>query len=513
MENRTTKSIKNANVAMFYYFVQLILAFWSRRTFFDYLGSEILGLDTTVGNLLAVLNLAEMGIGASVGYFLYKPIYCRDFNEINKIVALQGWIYQKIAYCIIMASCVLMLFFPIIFEKSDIPLWYPYATFITMLVGSLLGYFFNYRQIVLFADQKGYKLSGVTQGAQAILKIVLIIGLPMVSSPFIFYLSINLIGHIFGCVWLEWLIRREYPWLSYKRVNGRLLFKEYPTIIKKTKQVFIHRISGTILGEATPLIMYTFSSLTTIAYYGNYSLIVSNLSKLLNSVFSSTGAGVGNLIASGDKHKQLQVFWELFDSRLCFAWTIIYCLYFLISPFVSVWLGEEYILSPALVVIILFRTAISINRSTVDLFIWGHGMYQDIWATICEAILNLILALFLGCFFNIEGVLAAGIISQTLFIGLWKPYFLFSRGFGVSSSMYFFNFLGRCIYLVIAGCLIYNILQLIQLKQINTYFEFFRYASITFIITLTVLFLMFYTFTSGMKCFVRRILSLISHNK
>ena len=59
-ESRTTKSIKNAQVSFFYYVVLMILGFWSRKVFFDYLGAEVVGLETTAGNLLGFLNLAEL---------------------------------------------------------------------------------------------------------------------------------------------------------------------------------------------------------------------------------------------------------------------------------------------------------------------------------------------------------------------------------------------------------------------------------------------------------------------
>lgn len=75
VETRTEKSVRNAKVALIFYLVQILLGFFSRKAFFDYLGSEILGLNTTVANLLGFLNLAELGIGTSVGYFLYKPLF------------------------------------------------------------------------------------------------------------------------------------------------------------------------------------------------------------------------------------------------------------------------------------------------------------------------------------------------------------------------------------------------------------------------------------------------------
>lgn len=118
MSDRTKKSILNAQVSLFYYLIQLILGFWARKVFFEYLGSEILGLDTTASNLLGMLNLAEMGIGTSVAYFLYKPLFEKDTPTINKIVALQGWIYKRIAFLIIILAVIMMCFFPHDFCQS-----------------------------------------------------------------------------------------------------------------------------------------------------------------------------------------------------------------------------------------------------------------------------------------------------------------------------------------------------------------------------------------------------------
>ena len=80
--SRTSKSIKNAKVALIFYFAQLVLGFFSRKAFFDYLGSEFLGLNTTASNLLGFLNLAELGVSAAICYFLYQPLYEKDYDKL-----------------------------------------------------------------------------------------------------------------------------------------------------------------------------------------------------------------------------------------------------------------------------------------------------------------------------------------------------------------------------------------------------------------------------------------------
>ena len=159
VKSRTQRSIQNVRIALIYYFINLIISFISRKIFIEYLGTEILGLNTTVVNLLQFLNLAELGIGAAISYTLYQPLADNNRDKICEIVSVQGYMYRKIAGFVILGSFILMCFFPFIFAKTQLPLWYAYGTFFVLLTSSLASYYFNYRQIVLTADQKDYKIT------------------------------------------------------------------------------------------------------------------------------------------------------------------------------------------------------------------------------------------------------------------------------------------------------------------------------------------------------------------
>lgn len=269
-ESRTSKSLKNAQVALIFYFLQLLLGFFSRKVFFDYLGSEILGLNTTASNLLGFLNLAELGVSTAVSFFLYQPLYDKDYKKLNKLVSLQGWIYRNVAFFIIIASGILMCFFPIIFKKSPLPIWYAYLTFSILLFSSLLGYFRNYKQIVLYADQKGYKIQEYVQGSMIVKTVLQILTIPYFPFPFFTWLILEFIGAISTTILLNYIIKKNYSWLDTKVSEGKKYLKEYPEVLKKTGQAFFHRIGFVILNQSSPLIIYAFTSLTTVALYGNY---------------------------------------------------------------------------------------------------------------------------------------------------------------------------------------------------------------------------------------------------
>ena len=77
-DSRSVKSAKNASVALLFYALSLLVQFFSRSVFINYLGADILGLNSTATSLLQFLNMAEMGLGAAVAFTLYKPIAEND---------------------------------------------------------------------------------------------------------------------------------------------------------------------------------------------------------------------------------------------------------------------------------------------------------------------------------------------------------------------------------------------------------------------------------------------------
>ena len=102
MGNRTKKSILNAEVNLFFYFLGLIVAFFSRKIFLDNLGADFIGLTGTLLSILSFLNLSELGIGLSVSYFLFKPLANNDKDKINEIISVMGYLYRWIGFIILM---------------------------------------------------------------------------------------------------------------------------------------------------------------------------------------------------------------------------------------------------------------------------------------------------------------------------------------------------------------------------------------------------------------------------
>ena len=166
-----------------------------------------------------------------------------------------------------------------------------------------------------------------------------------------------------------------------------------------------------------------------VALYTNYTILIQKLEGLISGVINSTSAAIGNLIAEGDKSKILKVFRELLAIRIFIASIVGACIYKFSSIFIGVWLGEEYILSNTVVLIIATLSALNIARGVLDQFCYGCGLFADVWAPYTESAIMVVVSLICGNIWGLPGVLCGSLVSIILIIYVWKPYYLFSRGF------------------------------------------------------------------------------------
>lgn len=440
IQSRTTNSIRNSAVAMFMYFTNLILQFYSRKIFLDYLGTEILGLNTTLNNLLQFLNLAELGVGSAIGCTLYKPIAEKDYVKINDIVSLQGIIYKTIAVFVLGGSVILGCFFPVIFEKTDLPLWYAYASFIVLLVGSLLGYFVNYRQIILSANQQEYKIQYTYKLSMSIKLLVQIIAMKVFSNAYVWWLILEFLFAIFASIFLNREIAKSAPYLKKSNKDYHTLKKIHPEVFTKVRQMFFHKVAGFALMQLSPLIIYAYTTLTVVAIYGNYMIIYLGIISLSNAAFNGINGSIGNLLHTASKGQIYKVFNELLSIRFFLAFLFCYIFYLYATPFVSLWIGKEYALPPSTLLLMVGILFINLIRQTIENYINSLGLFKDIWAPITEMSINILLSILFGYYWGLNGVLFGIICSLIPIVVIWKPIFLFHWGLNLNIKLFWSPF-------------------------------------------------------------------------
>lgn len=167
-ESRLHKSFLNAKVNVLFYVITLFISFFSRKIFLEQLGADFIGLTGTLQNLLGFLNLANLGIGASMGYILYKPLFEKDREKLREIISVLGYLYRYVGLSILVSGGILALFFPLIFKNTEFEPGVIYFAYFSFLASSLIGYFVNYRQVLLGADQRNYVVTAYSQTANLV---------------------------------------------------------------------------------------------------------------------------------------------------------------------------------------------------------------------------------------------------------------------------------------------------------------------------------------------------------
>lgn len=428
--SRTSLGLKNIRVNTFMNVCMLLLNFFSRKIFIECLGAEVVGLNSTVYNILEFLNFAELGIVSGVRFMLYKPVYNSDYTTINEIITLQGYLYKKISLVIIFFAAALMGFIPIIFGKMNLPLWYAYASFGVLLYSSIIGNFVNYRQIMFHVSQHSYRLSRITMLVSVVKICCQMAMIYFMTEGYVWWLVCEVVFTTVNCIVINIMTKREYPFLKKSTMTFRALMQKYRILAVKVRQLFFHRICAIALTKATPVIIYSFTTLAEVTLYGNYKMIVKGIETLSNISIWSIGPGIGNLVAEGNRAKTVAVFHEVYVVRLLVTSIAVYSFLTLSSSFITLWLGEEYVLGGVTVALIVFSMSLNMVRTPFDMFLQASGMFQDVWAPIVEVVLNLGFAVVGGYVYGLNGILGGSLVGSSLIVMIWKPYFLFRHGLG-----------------------------------------------------------------------------------
>ena len=503
MSERVHRSLMNIKVGMLFYVLSLFLAFFSRRVFLDCLGAEFIGLTGMLMNIMSFLSVAELGIGTSIVFFLYKPLQQDDRQKICEVMSMLAFLYRCIGFIIGGCGLVVSLFFPWWFGHLSAGLPLVYFAFFSFLASSAAGYIFNYKQLLVSANQKQYLVNAYFQTIGIVQSIVQIL-LAYFYRNLYLWVAVGLVFTVIGIIVFNIRIRQLYPWLRIDLKKGRQNLKQYPEVLRKTRQIFVQKIKDFILYRSDELLVGAFVSVVKVAYYGNYTMIVNKLIFLVNILSDGLSAGVGNLLAEGNKKNIMKVFWEMTAARFLVLGGIIFSLLMFIQPFIACWLGASYQLDDLIIYLLIFHLFIYLQNAAVYIFIGASGLFGDVWAAWAELVLNLAITFSLAPFFGIVGILLGKILSVFFINVFWKPYYLFSRGFQLSVKTFWRGMAPYYLLFFLCAALAIAARYLVIDRYATTLPLLVLYGAATIIPLLLFYFLMLFRFTTGMKYFVAR---------
>ncbi|MFC3884784.1 lipopolysaccharide biosynthesis protein [Bacillus songklensis] len=431
---RVKNSIINISAGLANQLIITLLSFISRTVFISSLGIEYLGINGLLSNILAMLTLAEAGIGASIMYSLYKPVAENDQVKINVLMKFYRNVYMVIALVVLLLGLSIMPFLEYFIKDSNVEnIYLIYSIF---LLNTVLPYLYVHKNSFLNVCQKGYIVTGI-YSVSSIVSACLKIGILYFTKNYILYLVIDSIITIITSIFLSITVNKMYPFLKNK-VSSKLDGETKGNIIKNVKAIVLQNIGNYLVFGTDNIIISSFVSVAAVGLYSNYNMLIDICRTFINQVFNNIYHSVGNLVANESTDKVYSVYkvYMLLNFWLYSFFTI--GLYIMVESFITLWLGRKFLMSEGVLIILMIifyergmRNSITTVKTTSGIF------HEDRYAPLYQAAVNLVVSIVLVRYIGIAGVFIGTLISA-LVVPFWTtPYLVYKKVFHMPVSHYF----------------------------------------------------------------------------
>ncbi|KQX52088.1 lipopolysaccharide biosynthesis protein [Paenibacillus sp. Root444D2] len=449
---RIENSLKNMIFGLSGQITSAIMGIIVRTVFISTLGVEYLGVNGLFTNILILLSVANLGFDTAIIYNLYKPLAEGNQRKIQGFLNLYKKAYQIIGFVIFMVGLLLLPFLSHLMNGAtsiqEIKLIY-----ILFLINSVSSYFLVYKQSIIIADQHNHIISKIHTGVTIISNLVQIL-LLLTTKNFIVVLALQITMNILKNVYISHKANRLYPYIKEKN-NVKLSYEEKKGFFKNLYSLMLYKISGVVINGTDNLIISSFFGLYWVGIYSNYLLIIATINTFVSQIFYSITASVGNLVVKENEDRNYFVFRIIqFLNFWVYGFCSI-CLWNLINPTITIWLGENYVMSTFIVFFIILdfytsgmQNATTTFRETTGLF--QKGKYRPVYAALINIAVSIILANKIG----IAGVLLGTVISRLCTYFWYDPFVIFKYAFQKPVRTYFLRYFGFGILVFSIGFII-----------------------------------------------------------
>lgn len=417
----------------------IIATFVTRYYFVKILGTEYLGINGLFANILSILSLAELGIGVSISYSLYQPLAKGDTKTLKAIMQLFKKFYYAVGSMILVLGIAITPFITLFIKEVPPNMSDLHIDYMLYVINIGISYFFSYKAIIIIADQKKYIDEVNYCFWFTCLNIFQIIFLVYTKS-YIIYLVLQIVFTLFQNITISKIADRRYPFLKEKNIE-KLSKEEINTIQRNSFAMIFQKLGTTVVNATDNLVLSKFVGLIIVGLYANYFSILNAVNMLVSQMFSAIAASVGNFNLSASREEIERVFQK---TLLINAWSYGFAsiaLFNLFNPLITIWLGNDYLLSKTIVFVICINFYLNGMRQSVQNFRNALGIYwQDKFKPIIEALINLVVSVVLVQFLGTAGVFLGTTVSVLSVTLWWEPHTLYKHGFCLSMKKYLIRF-------------------------------------------------------------------------
>ncbi len=435
---RQKNSIRNSYTSVISNIITMLVGFISQAIFIKTLGSEYLGLNGLFTNILTILSFFELGIGGAIVFHLYKPIAKDDKKSVLALMQFYKRAYTIISIAILLVGLAILPFLKVIVGQINIDVNI-YAIFIIHLINTSSSYLLSYKKNIIQANQKSYILNIVH-----ILYVLLLNTFQMVlliiTHNYYIYLILRFAFQLLENVVDYFIANRLYPFLKEK-TKHKIDKNTKKDIFIKVKAMLYHQIGSSVINGTDNIIISSFLGIYYVGLYSNYYIVINAVSILCKQMITATTASVGNLLVSTESYqKKYEVFNKLRFFNFCLSFISGICILTIMEPFITVWIGSEYILTIFTTYVLAFNFFQKNQRSVYQTFKDSAGIWhEDRFIPILESLINITASIILLKIFGLPGVFLGTIVSGLLLWLYSYPKYVYTRLFNRGYKKYYFE--------------------------------------------------------------------------
>lgn len=436
-KSRTQNSIRNISYGFIVTIVNVLVSFVNRTILVKVLGNEILGINGLFSEVIAVLSLAELGVGMAIIYSLYKPLSENNQKKINQLMRLYRVAYNAIAIVTMIIGLLITPFVHLLITDITYPLSYIRIVFVLFVLKTASSYLFSYKASLLNADQKQYITALVTAGTKLVSTVAIIV-LLITTKNYIAYLCLLILQTVVTNFIVSQIVKKKYPYIDYK---DKLEKSESREIFKNIGNIFVKKVSGVITNSTDSILISMLVSTVQVGIYSNYVMIFTVVRTLKQQFTNGLAASIGNLSVTESSTHCISVIKKLTTLYYGFALLMTSVIMGVSRDFITIWLGKGYILEDLTVFIAISVLFIEICCDPIWQYLEVSGLFsQDRNIAIIGSVTNLIVSVILGMKIGIAGILIGTICTKLIQLVL-KTILIYKKGFKESPRSYFMQLL------------------------------------------------------------------------
>lgn len=435
--NRTKKSIKNLCFGLTLQAITVILSFLTRTCMIKLLGMEAVSINSLFTEVIAALSLAELGVGSAIIFNLYKPLAEKDEEKVCQLMNLFKKAYLIIAIATMAIGLVLCPYIQIFVNDLSYSISYVRVVYMLFVAQCASSYLFSYKTALLEADQKAYIASRVVMVYKTLGTLVLIV-LLFYTRKYIVYLCANILLTISTNAFISHKVDRMYPYIKKK---AELSKAERRMIFSNIKNIFVKQLAGKIVNSTDNILISSIVSTLLVGYYSNYAIIIGVFKQLSDQMNNSILPSMGNLFVSESKEQCIRILYKLTFIFYLIASIAAVGTYASVQYFITIWIGEEYLLEKPVVTILcillffyIIYKPLSDAMHLSGYFVIGRNI------SFVSAAVNLAVSFFLGLRIGIVGIFIGTLATYIIEI-ISKIYYVFSLYFKRSALKYVLSWL------------------------------------------------------------------------